>query len=94
MDKKLKDRWVKALMSGKYAQGKGALCRDGKYCCLGVLREINDKTDAGKARHFEYLTIKQLNKFKLPLTAQRGLANLNDEEIPFPVIAGFIQENL
>lgn len=36
-------RWVKALRSGKYKQGKGKLKNtdDNSYCCLGVLGEIN-----------------------------------------------------
>ena len=29
-------KWVAALRSGNYEQGRGALCREGKYCCLGV----------------------------------------------------------
>lgn len=33
-------KWVKALRSGKYKQGRGALCEDEKYCCLGVLCEV------------------------------------------------------
>lgn len=37
-------RWVEALRSGEYKQGRGVLCRDGKYCCLGVAAEIF-KTD-------------------------------------------------
>lgn len=35
-------RWVKALRSGKYKQGRGQLrSRDGRYCCLGVLCELS-----------------------------------------------------
>jgi trans-aconitate methyltransferase len=33
-------RWVEALRSGDYVQGKGALAQDGKYCCLGVACEV------------------------------------------------------
>ncbi len=29
-------KWVKALRSGRYRQGKKVLCRYGYYCCLGV----------------------------------------------------------
>jgi len=32
--------WVNALRSGDYEQGQDYLCRDGKFCCLGVLCEI------------------------------------------------------
>jgi hypothetical protein len=50
MNKKIKDRWVKALRSGKYQQGKGVLCNinseTGKreYCCLGVLSDLAVKS--------------------------------------------------
>ena len=40
MKKEVADLWVKALRSGDYQQGTGALCRDNKYCCLGVLSAI------------------------------------------------------
>lgn len=39
MNKEIKQKWINALVSGKYQQGKGKLCRDNKYCCLGVLAE-------------------------------------------------------
>jgi hypothetical protein len=32
--------WIAALRSGDYQHGKGALCQDSKYCCLGVLHDI------------------------------------------------------
>jgi len=38
------EKWLKALESGKYKQGKGYLCRidNGKpeYCCLGVAAKV------------------------------------------------------
>lgn len=40
MNPEVKARWVAALRSGEYKQGKNALQRDGKFCCLGVLCEI------------------------------------------------------
>lgn len=45
MKRKLRDKWVAALRSGKYPQGHGRLSRktaDGtsKFCCLGVLCEV------------------------------------------------------
>lgn len=45
MNVDIADRWVAALLSGKYAQGKGLLRQrheDGaeQYCCLGVLCEL------------------------------------------------------
>lgn len=29
-------KWVDALRSGEYEQGKEYLCKNDKYCCLGV----------------------------------------------------------
>lgn len=49
MIKKLKQKWVAALRSGKYKQCNGLLCRlndRGRatgHCCLGVLLEVAKK---------------------------------------------------
>jgi hypothetical protein len=45
MNPEVKEKWIKALISGEYEQGMGGLRReveegDIKYCCLGVLCEI------------------------------------------------------
>lgn len=50
MNKKIKARWVKALRSGKYEQGRSSLKiieADGSksYCCLGVLCELYCKSN-------------------------------------------------
>jgi hypothetical protein len=46
METRLKEAWISALRSGEYKQGKGTLrTAEGKYCCLGVLGEILEKTD-------------------------------------------------
>ena len=50
MNEDVKKKWVEALRSGKYVQGKGALrCEESqegpKHCCLGVLCEL--AVDAG-----------------------------------------------
>lgn len=37
-----KAKWLEALRSGEYTQTEGALCNDGKYCCLGVLEVVLD----------------------------------------------------
>lgn len=36
-----KEAWIAALLSGNYEQGRNRLCAKGKYCCLGVLAEVN-----------------------------------------------------
>lgn len=40
MKPEYKARWVEALRSGKYQQGKGRLNGEGKFCCLGVLCDV------------------------------------------------------
>lgn len=44
--KDIADRWVAALRSGEYRQGKGALRIGDEFCCLGVLCDIV-KDDVG-----------------------------------------------
>ena len=90
MDKKLKDRWVKALLSGRYEQGKGYLldAEQKTYCCLGVLGVIT-KVPRDDLDYCGYL-----DEAILPSTIQRRLAGLNDKGVPFEMIAGFIHENL
>jgi hypothetical protein len=41
MDKKeFRKKWIEALRSGKYKQGREYLKKDGFHCCLGVACEI------------------------------------------------------
>jgi len=40
MKLEVKKLWIEALRSGKYEQGRGALNKDGKFCCLGVLCDL------------------------------------------------------
>jgi hypothetical protein len=54
MKKRIKDKWVNALRSGEYKQGRNALMKmgdDGKpagYCCLGVLCDLYANSKEGK----------------------------------------------
>ena len=43
MNPEMKAKWVEALRSGEYKQGKGALRREGMFCCLGVLCDLHSK---------------------------------------------------
>lgn len=40
MNNVIKSKWVEALRSGEYKQGRGSLCKGDSYCCLGVLCEV------------------------------------------------------
>jgi len=51
MKSSLKKKWVEALRSGKYKQGRGALWKgDNTLCCLGILCKIS--------KHIEWDTTK------------------------------------
>jgi hypothetical protein len=43
MKENIKDKWVAALKSGEYEQGKSFLKCDDKFCCLGVLTDLHIK---------------------------------------------------
>jgi len=99
MNKKLKGKWVAGLLSEDYEQGQGLLRGDGKFCCLGVLRHVNDPKDKTKwtnsyGEALELLSDERLKEFGLTDDIQRELAGLNDSGVPFPMIAGFIEENI
>lgn len=49
MNPEVKDKWLTALRSGKYEQGKQRLqTADGKFCCLGVLCDLYAKETGTK----------------------------------------------
>ena len=43
MNQEIKRRWVEALRSGEYKQGREALKCQGQFCCLGVLCDLHAK---------------------------------------------------
>lgn len=44
MDQKIKEKWIEALRSGNYQQGRQQLKTwDNKFCCLGVLCDLYKK---------------------------------------------------
>lgn len=75
MNKLVKKLWVSALRSGKYKQGKDALCRGNqngtRHCCLGVLSDIAVKQGVCSRRE-----------------AFRGNAVLNDKVKKWAELAG------
>lgn len=43
MDINIKAKWVAALLSGEYTQGRRRLRTDNNFCCLGVLCDLHAK---------------------------------------------------
>lgn len=97
MEKKLKTKWVKALRSGRYEQGNSYLKFGHKFCCLGVLGAVCkiplNELD-GVAMPSE---LRPSIREKYPHLLSReltALAGLNDEAVPFDMIAGLIDSAL
>lgn len=108
MDKEVKSKWIAALRSNKYKQGAGQLrnCKD-KFCCLGVLCDINDAKAIKykKEGFYEYeydgdtssseLPSTLSHKVKMDLSAIDCLMVLNDiEQWSFNEIADWIEKKL
>ncbi len=51
MKQDVAEKWVKALRSGEYEQGKYVLrTTDGRYCCLGVLCKLEPSLEWNEER--------------------------------------------
>lgn len=66
MKKSIMEKWVKALRSGEYKQGKDRLrSKDDKFCCLGVLCNLHAQEHPEIAKH-ETNPLTYLNHAGLP----------------------------
>lgn len=99
MKKGLFNRWLKALKSGSYTKACGTLRDKGRYCCLGVLIDIEAKRlHRRRDRAFENWAIPTgsllnpsfLSSTGLSDSKQRVLASLNDK-FPGDKYAGVIK---
>lgn len=105
MKKSVMQKWVKALRSGKYKQGKHQLRdSDNNYCCLGVLCEISGKKYDGEDLFephevasfagFKDLGTHYLKKgYKTRQGKAHSLVELNDWGLSFKQIANIIEKN-
>lgn len=102
----LRGKWIEALQSGKYRQGKGFLHRKNRFCCLGVLCNIYDNSRWEKVdnlkEHFlydgtnekEFLEYRIRRKFGIPFSVMTRLMYMNDMGRDFEYIAKYIENNL
>jgi hypothetical protein len=96
LPKEFKGKWVDALLSGKYGQAPCGLVSNGRYCCLGVAAVVSGFA-ADNLRYDGYVMSEKF-KGKIPevfrtnTEAQINLTLLNDDGVPFEVIAGVINE--
>ncbi len=97
--KQLRDKWVKALRSGKYKQGTAWLRKHEQHCCLGVLCEVAGYTNISNARTMDARGLRKLRD-DCGLGTQRtglqkSLIKLNDDEdASFKRIASWIERNI
>ena len=91
MNKQIKNRWVKALRSGKYRQAHGMLYSAGSkgYCCLGVLCAVQGDDPAewdckNEQEVEEMLVVNKVPKYLaagLYTLEMKDLANRNDDGV-------------
>ena len=106
MNEELKIKWLAALRSEDYTQGKDYLCKNNKFCCLGVLCDVIDSSKWVKSMFtpgaFGYidpicmggLPVHIGEKFNINSVMQFQLSSMNDNGYSFAEIADFIEENL
>lgn len=107
MNKEVKEKWLAALRSGSYKQGRGVLreqCQDGdKFCCLGVLCDIvapegwvlhGPNTIASYHNRNGTLSTTFLDRVQLSTREASMLISLNDAGDSFTTIAEAIKEKL
>lgn len=92
MNKRLKARWVKALRSGKYTQGRFRLANTDElgrksFCCLGVLRELDPNIATFEGGN----GILEAESCGIPEGMQRVLTAYNDGGKSFAWIASSIE---
>lgn len=70
-----KNNWIAALRSGKYKQGQAALCVEDecgarRYCCLGVLAQLDGVLTQERETHIvepDYIGVKQFGWLESPV---------------------------
>lgn len=108
MKKEVADRWVEALRSGKYEQGRRALRKGDTYCCLAVLCDISGISDwrhpeYGGNSEYDYVT-DLLPRSVMDFAGMKSnggdysienqsLAYQNDSGTDFHAIANIIEQN-
>jgi len=104
MNAEIKARWVEALRSGKYQQGRAALrSLEERFCCLGVLCDLyspSEWTTNGSTRYFHRESLSAFigadfrTQMGLSDAEAWRLARMNDDGKSFADIADYIEANL
>ncbi len=108
MKARWKKKWLAALRSGEYRQGREALRQRVKksdaYCCLGVLADLVAPEEWSKKpnskrfyRHnegYENLSYGTFEQVGLDPHISNRLVDMNDSGQSFTTIAAWIEKNL
>lgn len=100
MDSETKAKWVAALRSDEYKQGRGCLRSEAdEFCCLGVLADILDHKGWRRERSRSAWSwrgglLEILPEDVLNVWVQSVLTEVNDDGTPFSTIADWIEKNL
>lgn len=103
MNKDIKETWVKLLRSGQFVQRPHRLCKEGKFCCLGVVASIISSSVIYHPAQEEFSFDGESSVLSYSLAKTIGLSkesmghliNLNDKyNQTFSAIADWIEENL
>jgi hypothetical protein len=103
MNKEVKKKWISALLSGKYKQGRNSLRdREEKFCALGVLCDVIDPKgwqQCGPYYKFKgsvtNLPEAEKKKIKLQHHETHLIMEINDmQKASFKEVAKFIEEKL
>lgn len=103
MDAQLKQKWLEALRSGEYKQGKHVLrTQQDEFCCLGVLCHVVSpngwSTDSEGGFFYGdrkgYLPVEISRATAFPTGHELALAGMNDNGESFAEIADWIEANI
>ena len=98
MNAELKSKWVSALRSGRFKQGKRYLRNGDKYCCLGVLCSLVRPDETPDSPVGTWGGYQGLPGTDVPIGLKpyvaRALATMNDEGASFEEIANCIEDQI
>ena len=103
MNKSIKQKWLKALRSGEYEQGKNRFVTPeeeyDRFCCLGVLVNETEGFDFIDGNYYadgypSMLSDRFLKEIGLTYGQQADLVTMNDLGKSFKQIADYIEKNL
>jgi hypothetical protein len=98
MKRSLLNKWIIALESGKYPQGRDELKSDEGLCCMGVLCKVA-RLPSYKWYGYAALPASFANRMHMEMDGEvvrgrgPGLATLNDSLVSFSRIAARLRKN-